>query len=32
MYYAGDAIDVALICILCYQWFKATRPKESFAL
>lgn len=32
MYYAGDAIDVALICILCYQWFKATRPKESLAL
>ncbi|ULM97958.1 cytochrome c oxidase assembly protein [Peribacillus frigoritolerans] len=32
MYYAGDAIDVALICILCYQWFKATRSKGSFAL
>ena len=32
MYYAGDAIDVALICILCYQWFKATRPKGSLAL
>jgi putative membrane protein len=32
MYYAGDAIDLALICILFYQWFKATRPKESLAL
>ncbi|KRF59862.1 hypothetical protein ASG97_00295 [Bacillus sp. Soil745] len=32
MYYAGDAIDVALICILCYQWFKATRSKGSLAL
>ncbi|MFJ7932470.1 cytochrome c oxidase assembly protein [Peribacillus sp. NPDC096448] len=32
MYYAGDAIDVALICILCYQWLKATRPKGSLAL
>ncbi len=32
MYYAGDAIDVALICIPCYQWFKATRPKGSLAL
>ncbi|MET1177174.1 cytochrome c oxidase assembly protein [Peribacillus simplex] len=32
MYYAGDAIDVALICILCYQWFKSTRPKGSLAL
>lgn len=32
MYYAGDAIDVALTCILCYQWFKATRPKGSLAL
>ncbi|MGE1163176.1 cytochrome c oxidase assembly protein [Peribacillus simplex] len=32
MYYAGDAIDVTIICILCYQWFKATRPKESLAL
>lgn len=32
MYYAGDAIDLALICILFYQWFNATRPKESLAL
>jgi putative membrane protein len=32
MYYAGDAIDVVLICILYYQWFKATRPKGSLAL
>ncbi|MEC0273397.1 cytochrome c oxidase assembly protein [Peribacillus castrilensis] len=32
MFYAGDAIDVALICILCYQWFKATRTKGSLAL
>lgn len=32
MYYAGDAIDLALICILFYQWFKATLPKESLAL
>ncbi|MDQ0880433.1 cytochrome c oxidase assembly protein [Peribacillus sp. V2I11] len=32
MYYAGDAIDVALICILCHQWFKVTRPKGSLAL
>ncbi|TVX77787.1 cytochrome c oxidase assembly protein [Peribacillus simplex] len=32
MYYAGDAIDVTLICILCYQWFKATRPKGTLAL
>jgi putative membrane protein len=28
MYYAGDAIDVALICILCYQWYKATRLRD----
>ncbi|MBO0996757.1 cytochrome c oxidase assembly protein [Bacillus sp. SD075] len=32
MYYAGDAIDVALICILCYQWFIASRPKGTFSL
>ncbi|UOR13668.1 cytochrome c oxidase assembly protein [Halobacillus amylolyticus] len=29
MYYGGDAIDMILICLLCYQWFKATRPRAS---
>ncbi|PJN88662.1 cytochrome c oxidase assembly protein [Bacillus sp. mrc49] len=32
MYYAGDAVDLVLICILCCQWFKAARPKESIAI
>ncbi|MFJ7755642.1 cytochrome c oxidase assembly protein [Peribacillus muralis] len=32
MYYAGDAVDLVLILILCYQWFKATRPRESLAV
>lgn len=26
MYYGGDVIDAALIVILCWQWYKATRP------
>jgi putative membrane protein len=29
MYYGGDAIDLILITILCYQWFKETRPGVS---
>ena len=27
MYYGGDLIDLALITILCYQWYKATAPR-----
>jgi putative membrane protein len=26
MYYGGDAIDIALIALLCHQWYAATRP------
>nr|WP_157185225.1 cytochrome c oxidase assembly protein [Paenisporosarcina sp. TG20] len=29
MYYGGDAIEAVLIITLCYQWFKATRPRIS---
>lgn len=29
MYYGGDAIDLALIIILCYQWYKSAAPRES---
>jgi putative membrane protein len=29
MYYGGDAIDLVLICIFFFQWFRATRPKVS---
>ncbi|WP_285768392.1 cytochrome c oxidase assembly protein [Peribacillus sp. SI8-4] len=32
MYYAGDAVDLVLIFLLCYQWFKAIRPRESLAI
>ncbi|PPA70995.1 cytochrome c oxidase assembly protein [Jeotgalibacillus proteolyticus] len=32
MYYGGDAIDIMIIIILCYQWYKATRPKTSQVL
>ncbi|WP_057914899.1 cytochrome c oxidase assembly protein [Peribacillus muralis] len=32
MFYAGDAVDVVLICLLCYQWFKAARPRGSLAI
>lgn len=27
MYYGGDVVDLALIIILCYQWYKATAPR-----
>lgn len=27
MYYGGDAIDLILIFIFCFQWYKATRPR-----
>ena len=27
MYYGGDLIDALLITMLCYQWYKADRPK-----
>lgn len=27
MYYGGDVIDLVLIFILCFQWFKSTRPR-----
>lgn len=25
MYYGGDAVDMILICIFCYQWYRDTR-------
>ena len=28
MYYGGDAVEVFLVIILCYQWFKATKPRS----
>lgn len=28
MYYGGDFIDMILISVLCYQWYKNTRPHE----
>lgn len=27
MYYGGDAIDIVLISIMCYQWFKSAQPR-----
>lgn len=27
MYYGGDAIDIVIIYILCYQWYKAVNKK-----
>jgi putative membrane protein len=32
MYYGGDAIDLILITILCYHWFKDSRLRTSEAL
>lgn len=29
MYYGGDAVDIILIVILCWQWYKATSPKKG---
>ncbi|MDT8861206.1 cytochrome c oxidase assembly protein [Alkalihalobacillus sp. MEB130] len=29
MYYGGDAIDVVIIFILCWQWYKVSRPRTS---
>lgn len=28
MYYAGDAVEVVLIVLLCHQWFRATAPQH----
>ncbi|MBS2772559.1 cytochrome c oxidase assembly protein [Anoxybacillus rupiensis] len=32
MYYGGDVIDAVLIFMLCFQWFKATRPRASVGM
>ena len=29
MYYGGDLIDLILIVIFCYQWYKAVRPRTN---
>lgn len=29
MYYAGDWIEVALIIIFCWQWYRSTKPRKS---
>lgn len=31
MYYGGDAIELIIICIVCFQWFKATGRTERAA-
>lgn len=28
MYYGGDMVDVVIIIILCYHWYKATAPRR----
>ena len=30
MYYGGDVMDIAMIYILCLQWYRATRPRISW--
>ncbi len=32
MYYGGDAVEVILIFILCFQWYKSARPRVSSSL
>ncbi|MET1015136.1 MAG: cytochrome c oxidase assembly protein, partial [Paenisporosarcina sp.] len=29
MYYGGDAVELLLIFIFCYQWYRATKPRVS---
>lgn len=29
MYYAGDWIEVVLIIIFCWQWYRSTKPRKS---
>lgn len=29
MYYGGDMIDLILVIIFCYQWYKAARPRAN---
>ncbi|WP_216830692.1 cytochrome c oxidase assembly protein [Alkalihalobacterium elongatum] len=29
MYYGGDAVDILIITVLCFQWYKATRPRGT---
>ena len=29
MYYGGDAVDVAIIVIVCWHWYKAARPRQE---
>ncbi|MEC1158471.1 cytochrome c oxidase assembly protein [Cytobacillus horneckiae] len=28
MYYGGDAVDLVIIIIFCYQWYKAAKPRK----
>ncbi|WP_338453114.1 cytochrome c oxidase assembly protein [Niallia oryzisoli] len=32
MYYGGDAIDIVIIFILCYQWYKVVRPRTAVTI
>lgn len=32
MYYGGDAVDIVMIIILCYQWYKASWPRSLSVL
>lgn len=31
MYYGGDAVDIAIMVILCWHWYKAARPGQEEA-
>ncbi|NHM31263.1 cytochrome c oxidase assembly protein [Neobacillus terrae] len=32
MYYGGDAVELIILIVLCYQWFKAEKPRKSYVL
>ncbi|MGG0718361.1 cytochrome c oxidase assembly protein [Robertmurraya massiliosenegalensis] len=30
MYYGGDTVEIILILIFCFQWYRASKPKKLF--
>jgi putative membrane protein len=32
MYYGGDVVDLVLIIVFCWQWYKAARPRVSMKM
>jgi putative membrane protein len=32
MYYGGDLVELAMIFLFCYQWYRATRPRNPVSI